>query len=167
MDFASLRQLEQQLIDQFDHTVLVNSDDPLMDQWQALHDQGALDLRVMDNVGMEASAALIWDWANALLLRQEGGRACCWRVEARENEKNAACYTATPSWYPSSSQSPRQEPWPAPKNPVKMVTGRGRFTGSTGATKASGAEVLVPGLMRVIGGWKWEAAGSKASRQRS
>jgi len=114
VDFSSLRQLEQRLIDQFDHTVLVNSDDPLMDQWQALHDQGALDLRVMDNVGMEASAALIWDWANALLLHQEGGRACCWRVEARENEKNAAYYTATPSWYPSSSQSPRQEPWPAP-----------------------------------------------------
>jgi hypothetical protein len=47
-----------------------------------------------------------------------------------------------------------------------MVTGRGRFTVSTGTAKASGAEVLVPGLMRVIGGWKWEAAGSKASRQR-
>jgi hypothetical protein len=31
---------------------------------------------------------------------------------------------------------------------------------------ASGAEVLVPGLMRVIGGWKWEAAGRKACQQR-
>jgi 6-pyruvoyltetrahydropterin/6-carboxytetrahydropterin synthase len=39
VDFSSLRQLEQRLFDQFDHTVLVNSDDPLMDQWQALHDQ--------------------------------------------------------------------------------------------------------------------------------
>jgi hypothetical protein len=47
-----------------------------------------------------------------------------------------------------------------------MVTGRGRFTGSTGAIRASGAEVLVPGLIKVIGGWKWEAAGSKTSRQR-
>jgi hypothetical protein len=43
-----------------------------------------------------------------------------------------------------------------------MVTGRGSFTGSTEAVEASGAEVLVPGLMRVIGGWKREAAGSKA-----
>ena len=120
VDFSSLRQLEQRLIDQFDHTVLVNGDDPLMDQWQALHAQGALDLRVMENVGMEASAVLVWDWANGLLLSQEGGRACCWRVEARENDKNAARYTATPSWYPSSSERPpssvppRQEPWPAP-----------------------------------------------------
>jgi hypothetical protein len=47
-----------------------------------------------------------------------------------------------------------------------MVTGRGRFTGSTGAIRASGAEVLVPGLMEVIGGWKWEAAGSEAGQQR-
>jgi hypothetical protein len=30
---------------------------------------------------------------------------------------------------------------------------------------ASGAEVLVPGLMRVIGGWKREAAGSEACLQ--
>jgi hypothetical protein len=47
-----------------------------------------------------------------------------------------------------------------------MVTGRGRFTGSTEAVEASGAEVLVPGLMRVIGGWKREAAGGEAYRRR-
>ncbi len=114
VDFSSLRALEAQLQDQFDHTVLVNGDDPLLDQWQSLHAQGALDLRVMENVGMEASAALVWGWANALLLAQEGVRACCWRVEARENEKNAACYTATPSWYRSISSPASLEPWPAP-----------------------------------------------------
>jgi len=41
-----------------------------------------------------------------------------------------------------------------------MVTGRGRFAGSKGAAKTSGAEILVPGLMLVIGGWKREAVGS-------
>jgi 6-pyruvoyltetrahydropterin/6-carboxytetrahydropterin synthase len=77
----------------------VNADDPLLEQWQALHAQGALDLRVMDNVGMEASAQLVWQWANALLQTRDGGRSCCWKVEARENEKNAACFEAQPAWF--------------------------------------------------------------------
>ena len=99
VDFSSLSELEKQLRQQFDHTFLVNADDPLLAQWQSLHDQGALDLRVMENVGMEASAALVWDWANKLLKARDGGRSCCWKVEARENEKNAACYAAVPTWF--------------------------------------------------------------------
>ena len=99
VDFSSLSELEKQLRQQFDHTFLVNADDPLLAQWQSLHDQGALDLRVMENVGMEASAALAWDWANKLLKARDGGRSCCWKVEARENEKNAACYAAVPTWF--------------------------------------------------------------------
>ena len=99
VDFSSLSELEKQLRQQFDHTFLVNADDPLLAQWQSLHEQGALDLRVMENVGMEASAALAWDWANKLLKARDGGRSCCWNVEARQNEKNAACYAAVPTWF--------------------------------------------------------------------
>jgi 6-pyruvoyltetrahydropterin/6-carboxytetrahydropterin synthase len=99
VDFSSLSELEKQLRQQFDHTFLVNADDPLLAQWHSLHEQGALDLRVMENVGMEASAALAWDWANQLLQKRDGGRSCCWKVEARENEKNAACYAAVPTWF--------------------------------------------------------------------
>ncbi|MCP9915721.1 6-carboxytetrahydropterin synthase [Cyanobium sp. ATX 6F1] len=99
VDFSSLKDLEAQLAAQFDHTFLANADDPLLPLWQALHGQGALDLRVMENVGMEASAELVWGWANELLREREEGRACCWRVEARENEKNAARFQALPDWY--------------------------------------------------------------------
>ena len=99
VDFSSLKQLEARLADQFDHTFLANADDPLLSTWRQLHDQGALDLRVMANVGMEASAELVWGWANELLHGRESGRSCCWKVEARENEKNAACFEALPAWY--------------------------------------------------------------------
>ena len=102
VDFSSLGDLERRLAAQFDHTFLVNADDPLLATWQSLHEQGALDLRVMANVGMESTAELVWGWANALLRERDGGRSCCWRVEARENEKNAACYSATPAWFPAS-----------------------------------------------------------------
>ena len=57
----------------------------------------------MSNVGMEASAELIWGWANDLLQARDGGRICCWKVEARENEKNAASYEAVPAWFSEGS----------------------------------------------------------------
>ncbi|MEB3265450.1 MAG: 6-carboxytetrahydropterin synthase [Cyanobacteriota bacterium] len=118
VDFSSLRPLRQRLAEQFDHTFLVNADDPLLATWRQLHDQGALDLRVMANVGMEASAELVWGWANELLQRQEGGRACCFRVEARENEANAACFRSRPTWYGhgagTNSGGDPFEAWEAP-----------------------------------------------------
>jgi 6-pyruvoyltetrahydropterin/6-carboxytetrahydropterin synthase len=99
VDFSSLSNLRERLRQQFDHTFLVNADDPLLSTWQDLHTQGALDLRVMANVGMEASAELVWSWANELLRERDGGRSCCQRVEARENGLNAASYEALPEWF--------------------------------------------------------------------
>lgn len=99
VDFSGLRSFEQKLRDQFDHTFLVNADDPLLSEWQQLHELGALDLRVMSNVGMESTAELVWTWANALLLPRDQGRTCCWAVEAREDRRNAASYQAVPPWF--------------------------------------------------------------------
>ena len=99
VDFSSLRPFEQKLRHQFDHTFLVNADDPLLDEWQRLHDLGALDLRVMANVGMESTAELVWIWVNQLLQERDAGRTCCWSVEARENNRNAASYNAVPHWF--------------------------------------------------------------------
>ncbi|MFM7314012.1 MAG: 6-pyruvoyl trahydropterin synthase family protein [Cyanobium sp.] len=120
VDFSGLADLRSQLNRQFDHTFLVNADDPLLPIWQELHAKGALDLRVMDNVGMEGSARLVWEWANALLLRRDGGRSCCWRVEARENERNAACYEALPTWFAvaANRETPLQEASSAPQDPA-------------------------------------------------
>ena len=99
VDFSSLKKLEHKLSSQFDHTFLVNADDPLIQKWKELHDEGALDLRIMDNVGMESSAKLVWEWANDLLLKKDHGRTCCWRSQARENSFNAACFEMIPDWF--------------------------------------------------------------------
>ena len=99
VDFSSLKTLEQKLINQFDHTFLVNADDPLLVKWEHLNEEGALDLRIMENVGMESSAKLVWEWANSLALERDAGRTCCWKVEARENSFNAACFELIPDWF--------------------------------------------------------------------
>jgi 6-pyruvoyltetrahydropterin/6-carboxytetrahydropterin synthase len=99
VDFSALRDLRRRLEQQFDHTFLVNHDDPLLETWRRLHALEAIDLRVMENVSMEATAELVWHWANELVQRLHGGRTCCWRAEARENRHNAARFTRLPLWF--------------------------------------------------------------------
>ena len=99
VDFSSLKPLEKKLKDHFDHTFLINKDDPLMNYWQKLHDLDALDLRIMDNVGMEFSSKMIWDWANEYLHDIDNGRTCCWKTESKENHSNAATFEKVPTWY--------------------------------------------------------------------
>ncbi len=102
VDFSSLSPLEKKLREHFDHTFLVNEDDPLLSDWKRLHSQGALDLRVMKNVGLESTAELVWKWINEILLDRDSGRTCSWRVEARENGANAAYFEQIPDWFEKS-----------------------------------------------------------------
>ena len=101
VDFSSLKPLEIKLKEQFDHTFLINKDDPLLNYWKKLHDLDALDLRIMNNVGMEFTSELIWKWANEYLHDKDKGRSCCWKTESRENKSNKASYEKIPEWFES------------------------------------------------------------------
>ena len=102
VDFSSFNSLEKKLKANFDHTFLVNEDDPLILQWQKLHDEQALDLRIMQNVGMEFTAKLIWGWANEILLEKYSGRNCCYLTKASENNLNSAYFESLPEWFTST-----------------------------------------------------------------
>ena len=82
-------------------TFLINKDDPLLNYWEKLHNLDALDLRIMDNVGMEFTSKLIWRWANEYLQDKDKGRTCCWKTESKENESNKASYEEIPDWFKS------------------------------------------------------------------
>ena len=99
VDFSGLKMLEKKLKYQFDHTFLINKDDPLLESWQKLHDLEALDLRIMDNVGMESTSQLIWGWANEFLKLKDNGRTCCWKAESKENNQNKAYFEEFPDWF--------------------------------------------------------------------
>ena len=99
VDFSKLKPLEKRLKEQFDHTFLVNKDDPLLNYWEELHDLEALNLRIMDNVGMEYSSKMIWQWANEYLKEKYNGRSCCWKTDSKENKSNSASYEKIPAWF--------------------------------------------------------------------
>ena len=92
MDFGGLKPVKAWLEHMFDHTLLLDSDDPLLPKFRELEALGACALRVWDDVGMEGSARMIHDHVSAMIHELEGGRVRIAKVEVRENDKNSASY---------------------------------------------------------------------------
>ena len=95
VDFGGLDDLKNLLQKQFDHTLCVAADDPLLEGFKSLHTAGGCDLRIMEGgVGIEKTAEWCLNAADAYCRNITNGR--CWveKVEAWENEKNSAVVTA-------------------------------------------------------------------------
>ncbi len=93
VDFGSLKNFKAKLDEWFDHTLLLNADDPLLPDFQALEKKGACKLTILHNVSMEGTAAFLWEQMNKFIAEETMGRAYCVQVEVRENDKNSAIFT--------------------------------------------------------------------------
>ena len=92
MDFGGLKPIKAWLEDIFDHTLLINEDDPEMDFFVDMDKRGLCRLRVLPNIGMEGSSKYIFDYVDKWLETETKGRVQVYSVECRENEKNSAIY---------------------------------------------------------------------------
>ena len=92
VDFGGLKGLKAILQKQFDHTLCVSSDDPLMPLFLQLHEKEGCDLRVMSGVGIEKTAEWCFYAAKSYLADTYKGR--CWveKVEVWEHAENSATY---------------------------------------------------------------------------
>ena len=91
-DFGGFKEIRKILQKQFDHTTCVASDDPEMDIFEELSSRGIIDLRVMDNVGIEKTAEWIYKLVDPIIDKETSGR--CWvdKVEVFEHDDNSATY---------------------------------------------------------------------------
>lgn len=96
MDFGDLKEVKQWLTRMFDHTLLLDSSDPLLPQFEELERQGACKLVVYDDVGMEGTAAFVMDAVGEMVDHATLGRVWLHSVEVRENDKNSARVTRQP-----------------------------------------------------------------------
>lgn len=92
MDFGGLKPVKAWLDDTFDHTCLINEDDPELETFKELHERKVVDLRVLPNVCMEASAKYVYEHVQKMIDEITGGRVRIVSVECRENEKNSGWY---------------------------------------------------------------------------
>ena len=92
VDFGGLKELKRMLQDQFDHTLCVASDDPLLPSFMQLHTNGGCDLRIMASVGIEKTAEWCYKLAKDYILNTYGGRCSVTKVEVWEHAENSATY---------------------------------------------------------------------------
>lgn len=78
----------------FDHTTLLEKDDPNLDIFQQLEQMGVCKLIVMDKMGAESVARLVFDKFNDVLSRTDAGRCKVIKVECWENKNNSSIYEA-------------------------------------------------------------------------
>ena len=74
----------------FDHTTLLEKDDPYLDLFQSVPE--ICSLRVMDKMGCESLSKLVFDKFNDVLSKTDAGRCRVIKVECFENDKNSAIY---------------------------------------------------------------------------
>jgi 6-pyruvoyltetrahydropterin/6-carboxytetrahydropterin synthase len=93
VDFAGLKELKATLQHQFDHTLCIAANDPLLPLFKELHDKGGCDLRVMEGVGIEKTAEWCAHAADEFVRKITNNR--CWvdQVEVFEHELNSAIYS--------------------------------------------------------------------------
>ena len=65
----------------FDHTTLIEKDDPYLDLFQQMEQMNLLHLRVMDTMGAESMAKLVFDKFNDVLSKTDAGRCKVLKVE--------------------------------------------------------------------------------------
>jgi 6-pyruvoyltetrahydropterin/6-carboxytetrahydropterin synthase len=76
----------------FDHTTLIEKDDPYLDLFKQMEQMNLLHLRVMDKIGAESAAKLVFDKFNDVLSKTDAGRCKVIKVECFENQKNSSIY---------------------------------------------------------------------------
>lgn len=93
VDFGSLKSFKGWLESCFDHKLLVAEDDPELNFIKSLEERGLAEVRVFPQVGMEACAYWIYQYAEGWL-RDNGYTPRCelLQVEVREHEANFARY---------------------------------------------------------------------------
>jgi 6-pyruvoyltetrahydropterin/6-carboxytetrahydropterin synthase len=92
VNFGGLKDVKRVLQEQFDHTLCIAKDDPLLEMFRELDAQGGCQLRIMDAVGVEKTAEWCFKKIDPMIKQMTAGR--CWveKVEVWEHDLNSAIY---------------------------------------------------------------------------
>ena len=156
-DFGGLKDLKHIYKTQFDHTLVVASDDPEIELLKELNVRGLAQLRIMTGgVGIERFAEWCFKTADSFVDEATNGRVWVESVTVYEHEDNFASYnrstikaneTVTPAVEEAQevvAETTTPAPAPAPHNPDKYA-GNARV----------GPGVKRPGLSDPFAGTTW------------
>jgi 6-pyruvoyltetrahydropterin/6-carboxytetrahydropterin synthase len=100
MDFGNLRDVKDWLDNNWDHKVLVSSDDPELETLRELEEKGILYLTVIKNEndcgpGIEGSCKHVFENIQPIISEKTRGRVHISKVEIWEHENNSSIFTPT------------------------------------------------------------------------
>jgi 6-pyruvoyltetrahydropterin/6-carboxytetrahydropterin synthase len=93
VDFGGLKAIKRQLEDWFDHTVILQADDPLVHTFRELTTKGHCKLQTFPLISCEGLAEYVGEYVDYMLHEANGGRNWVVSCEMIEAEKNSAIYT--------------------------------------------------------------------------
>ena len=151
VDFGGLKTIKTTLQNQFDHTLCIDRQDPLLSLFQQLHEAGGCDLRVMeDGVGIERTAEYCFKIADKMVREQTNNR--CWvdKVEVFEHELNSAVYTVNTPLADIQQSTALSEPVV-----VLNTSNQATLTRSSNSTPAPVGNVVTQGKGNWFSGTTW------------
>lgn len=92
VDFGNLKEVKSWLADNYDHKLLVASNDPHLDEICGLAGLGIADVRVVKRVGCEAFAGDIFTYVAEWCGKKFNGRVRLVSCEVKEHGANSAIY---------------------------------------------------------------------------
>jgi 6-pyruvoyltetrahydropterin/6-carboxytetrahydropterin synthase len=94
-DFGGLKEIKKWLESQWDHRMLLSEEDPLLEDFLALHKKGGVDVNVIPlpyGPGIEDSCKYVYDHVNPIIKEMTNGRAWVQCIRIYEHENNWAEY---------------------------------------------------------------------------
>ncbi|HYW34392.1 MAG TPA: 6-carboxytetrahydropterin synthase [Balneolaceae bacterium] len=95
-DFGKFDWLKQWLQEMFDHTCLINQDDPEIKKFSKLNDQGLIDLRIVSSCSCEGLAKMIYNFIKQRFeeeVNADKRRINLVYVKVEEDKNNSATYS--------------------------------------------------------------------------
>lgn len=93
VDFGGLKEVKRQLEYWFDHTVILQADDPMVGVFRKLDTMGHLHLRTFPLISCEGLAEYVGEYIDGMIRQYTQDRSYVISCEVIEAEKNSAIYT--------------------------------------------------------------------------
>jgi len=156
VDFGGLKELRALLEKQFDHTLCIAADDPLLETFKTLHSLGGCELRVMENgVGIERFTEYCFNIADSFIREKTVGR--CWveSVEVWEHDKNSGVVEYNLGDILPSCKDPKLTSSETPETPVAEVQQTQHVESPPALRPAPLGNKVTTGYGNLFGGTSW------------
>ena len=94
IDFGCFKRngIKEKLSEMFDHTTIISNDDPHLETFKKMDENGVIQLRILEHVGCERFAEWVYNLINNQIVEETNGRVRVRNVESFEGGTNNSAF---------------------------------------------------------------------------